>query len=290
MIRINPKIAVDAEFPFDIYEAHGQPPAPETTAVIHRHDCLEINYVVSGEGYYLFENQKYILHPGDVFVISSKYYHMCFSTANLKLKVLVFKADLVWNGNSLDYLYLKPFFEQGDQIAPFLPAHLPISRTAAGLIQNLHQEWTQKHPGYQLLIKADLLRLLGLIYRHYEEIESFDPHGIHSWKNYHSIVRAVDYINTHYQEHLSLKEMAELVYLSEQHFSSLFNKVMGIPFSKYVLEKRIHQACILLKTTDKPVTQVATDVGFDSLSYFNRVFKRDKKLSPSQYRDLQKTV
>lgn len=79
--------------------------------------------------------------------------------------------------------------------------------------------------------------------------------------------------------------MAKIVHMSENYFSSIFREVMQIPFSKYVLEKRLNQAGMLLKTTDLHITAVASQTGFDNISYFNRVFKRKYELSPGKYRE-----
>lgn len=209
---------------------------------------------------------------------------MAVNQGGLLLKVIVFDPDLVWTGNRTDYLYLQAFFERSQLDSPFLKAGLPITQELTPILFDIDREWKEQKPGYQLLIKAHLLKLLAMIYRFYVEKEHFSGSGTKHWKNYHSIVEAVDYINAHYSEPLTLGQMAGLVHMSEHYFSSMFSQVMEMPFSKYVLEKRLTQAGMLLKTTDASVTEIALMNGFGSISYFNKMFRKKYGLPPIMYR------
>jgi len=290
MIHTKDQVIRESEFPFRIFDAYGKQDSPLETPIVHRHDCLEINYVVSGRGYYLFDDKKYELQAGDIYVINNREYHMAYNTGDLHLIVVVFNADLVWNGSQTDYMYLKAFFERNDKESPFLKADLPVAGEIASLILNIYKEWKEKKPGYRIMVKADLLKILGMIYRHYEEMERFESHRSHPWGNHHSIIRVVDHINTHFREHLTLKEMAGMVHMSENYFSGIFSETMQMPFSRYVLGKRLQEACVLLKTTDRSITDIALNTGFDSVSYFNKAFKKNYRMSPGMYRANQKSA
>ena len=80
MLRTHSQIIHKTEFPFNIYDAHGLSASQLDNPTIHRHDCLEINYVVSGKGCYLFDEQRYDLHPGDIYIINNQEYHMAYNT------------------------------------------------------------------------------------------------------------------------------------------------------------------------------------------------------------------
>lgn len=285
MIYTTDHVIDPSEFPFDIFEGRGEPDATPPDALrLHNHRCLEINYVMQDGGCYLIGNQKYKLHTGDICIINNQEYHMAVNQGGLLLKVIVFDPDLVWTGNQTDYLYLQAFFERSELDSPFLKAGLPITQEITPILFDIDREWKEQKPGYRLLIKAHLLKLLAMIYRFYVEKESFSGHGPKHWKNYHSMVEAVDYINTHYSEPLTLGQMAGLVHMSEHYFSSMFSQVMEMPFSKYVLEKRLSQAGMLLKTTSQSVTGIALATGFGTISYFNKMFRKKYGVSPGSYR------
>jgi AraC-like DNA-binding protein len=92
------------------------------------------------------------------------------------------------------------------------------------------------------------------------------------------------YIQRHASEELSLSKIASLINLSESAFCKFFKRTMGRTFSDYLVDIRIGHACHLLSETDQPISAIAYGSGFDSLTYFNRVFLRKKGLRPREFR------
>jgi AraC-like DNA-binding protein len=106
----------------------------------------------------------------------------------------------------------------------------------------------------------------------------------------HRINRVFRYVQQQYANTISLKTAAALIPLSTPAFCKFFKKTTGKTFSDYVNDIRIANACQLLLETDKPIFEIAYRTGFESLTYFNRVFLRKKKRSPTAYRQLDKVV
>ncbi len=96
--------------------------------------------------------------------------------------------------------------------------------------------------------------------------------------------RAVSYIHENYRHHVSLDQAAETLGFSPSYFSRTFKEHMGCTFVTYVNEVRIQAAKSELISTDKDIAQIADSVGFDSVSYFIRVFKRETSMTPGNYR------
>lgn len=92
------------------------------------------------------------------------------------------------------------------------------------------------------------------------------------------------YIRENFPTKLSLKQASEMVHLSESAFCKFFKRVTGRTFSDYINEIRISRACELLLETDKPIELIAFETGFESQTYFNRIFLRKKTITPRQYR------
>lgn len=106
-------------------------------------------------------------------------------------------------------------------------------------------------------------------------------------ENQQRINAVFDYIRHAYQEKISLQKAAELLHLSESAFCKFIKRVSGKTFSALVNEIRLTGACQLLIETDLPISQIAFESGFESLSYFNRVFLRNKKVRPGEFRRRQ---
>jgi AraC-like DNA-binding protein/ligand-binding sensor protein len=98
------------------------------------------------------------------------------------------------------------------------------------------------------------------------------------------IARARSYIFEHQSEDLSLGQVAKAVNASSFYFCKLFKKSTGINFIDYLSQLRIDKAKNLLLNPNCLVSEIAFEVGFQSLTHFNRVFKKMTGVSPSQYR------
>ena len=94
-----------------------------------------------------------------------------------------------------------------------------------------------------------------------------------------SVMSACNYINQHYQEPLSLEEIADVSGFSRFHFTRIFKQCMNMTFYEYLNQKRISKAEELLSTTSQSVTEIAMNSGFSSISAFNRTFKSVKGCS-----------
>jgi len=99
------------------------------------------------------------------------------------------------------------------------------------------------------------------------------------------ITRAKQYIEEHYTEDLSLGQVAKVTHTSVFYFCKLFKKATGINFTEFVSRIRIEKAKNLLLNPNLRVSEIAFEVGFQSLTHFNRVFKNLLGQSPSDYRD-----
>ncbi len=98
------------------------------------------------------------------------------------------------------------------------------------------------------------------------------------------ITRAKAYIQEHQDEDISLGQVARAVNTSTFYFCKLFKKATGVNFTEYVARVRIEKAKTLLLNPHLRISEIAYEVGFQSLTHFNRVFKKILGQSPTQYR------
>lgn len=98
------------------------------------------------------------------------------------------------------------------------------------------------------------------------------------------IKEAMDYVDEHLNESLSLREVAERIHLNPSYFSSLFKEQTGLTFSEYVTRSRIQKAKNLLVATDLSVAEIAEEVGYQTAKYFIKLFKEIEGTTPSRFR------
>lgn len=93
-----------------------------------------------------------------------------------------------------------------------------------------------------------------------------------------------EFVEAHYSRKIYLKELSDLVNMSEQSFSRFFTKMMGRPFFTFLNEYRVNMASRMLIDTDWSVSQIGYSCGYDSLPFFHKQFNKFKKETPSRYR------
>lgn len=98
------------------------------------------------------------------------------------------------------------------------------------------------------------------------------------------IDNAKRFIRENISENISIKDISEHVFLNPQYFMRMFKKETGMSILEYITKERIDLAKKLLATTDFPINNVAICVGYDNFSYFSKIFKRNTKMTPAEYR------
>jgi AraC-like DNA-binding protein len=99
-----------------------------------------------------------------------------------------------------------------------------------------------------------------------------------------AIARARDYVSQHYREAFSLPGVARVVNMSANYFSEKFKEATGLNFIEFVARTRIEKARNLLQNPNLRISEIAFEIGFQSLSQFNRRFKQITGQSPRGYR------
>ena len=106
--------------------------------------------------------------------------------------------------------------------------------------------------------------------------------GSNDW---HGMLKPVtEFINTHYADNITLAQLASLVGISTARFRLRFSRTFGISPSRYITTIRINAARRLLETTDKLVSEIAEKCGFYDQSHFTKIFKRERGITPGEYR------
>lgn len=89
---------------------------------------------------------------------------------------------------------------------------------------------------------------------------------------------------SHFHENVSLSQAADLVGMNVSYFSRFFRKSTGNTFGEFLTQIRIGKACELLSTSDRQITGVCYEVGYNNVANFNRRFLERKQMTPREYR------
>ncbi|MUG44536.1 response regulator transcription factor [Paenibacillus woosongensis] len=113
--------------------------------------------------------------------------------------------------------------------------------------------------------------------------QSQDPLSLHTSNEY--VIKAVQYIDEHISDVLTIKEVAQQVHLNPSYFSVLFKEEAGVTFIDYVTRLRMKKAKELLEGSSLSLDAISEQIGLQTTSYFIRMFKRFENMTPKQYRD-----
>ena len=110
-------------------------------------------------------------------------------------------------------------------------------------------------------------------------------------QNHPKLLKALEYIKENFRDaDISLAEVASNAGLSKGYFCHRFTNIIGMPYKHYLNSLRLSEAKKLLDKTDWPITEIAFNVGFNSLPYFNQTFNKFENCSPSKYRKQHKAA
>ena len=113
-------------------------------------------------------------------------------------------------------------------------------------------------------------------------VQSFDTRSFTP-----TIRKAVRYIDVHYADpDLSLQSLASALNLNKCYLASAFRKETGSTVTAYINEARIRRACLRLNSSAQTIGEIAAAVGIPNVNYFTRLFKKQKNVTPSEYRKM----
>jgi AraC-like DNA-binding protein len=244
----------------------------------HYHPEFELTYIVKGNGYRIVGNSYEPFNDGDLVLLGSNLPHTWSGKAdgdvNSDAIVIQFSSEFI--SSFLEFnesLLIKKMLENSLRGINFEPDEQLVTKII---------EITETN-GVERILK--LISILDILSK--KQIKLIAPntfHNVVSKKSEVRINKVCLFIQNNFQNKIYLKEVADLIYLTESNFCKFFKKATGKTYSDYVNEIRVNEASRLLIQSDKTISQISFECGFETLSYFNRVFLNKKGITPSVYR------
>ena len=147
------------------------------------------------------------------------------------------------------------------------------------LLRAMINELQMCKDGYQEMLEMYLRQIFIRLQRLFKTALKIDNAHV-----VEEIDKATTFFNEHYNDPISIDEYAKETHVSTSWFIRNFKACTGFTPMQYILSKRIYNAEVLLRDTDYNITEISRIVGYDNPLYFSRVFRKTKKMSPSEYR------
>ena len=250
----------------------------------HYHPEYELTLIIKGKGRRIIGDSHENFDNGDLVLIGPGLPHTWVSDSGTKGKseavVIQFSEDFIERFAGLDELSainkLLLYAKQGISIKG---KNTAAAREQIKLLPA--KSGVEKITGLlHILNELSALKSVSLASSFYQPLKGKE--------NENRINKVCQYVQTHAAEPLTIHKAAALIHLSPGAFCKFFKRITGKTFSDYVNDIRIANVCSQLMATDKQVAEIAYGNGFETLTYFNRVFLRKKKMRPGSYRKIKR--
>lgn len=224
----------------------------------HLHQCFEIITILSGEMKICVDNKDFVLSKGEALLIFPNQIHS-LESAQSEHMLCIFSSNLV-------QAYATKISDKVPQSNKFVPDAYLIN--ALDRLSGDSTSAEKKGVLYSLCAQFDKTAT-------YEQKQSDRKELLH---------RIFSFVEENFAHDCSLNNLADIIGYDYCYLSRYFKKTVGISFHAYVNHYRLNNACYLMENTSMPIIQCAYESGFTSLHNFNRNFKEQFNITPSQYR------
>ena len=250
----------------------------------HYHPDYEIIYIKKSCGIRIVGNNIDNYQAGEVIILGPglPHYHLVSNvteededTPIETIAVLFPESIITSNIVFQEFAHIKSILE---------PANfgIELTRHTRKGVQELLKDMTVS-PSFNNFIL--LFKILGIIAKKNSSYRLLSTVKYQNKKIYNQKTKlALKYLSDHYLENLKIKDIALHIGLSKTGFCNFFKAQTGFTFTNYLNALRISKACELLMITDKNITEIAFEIGYENLAYFNRRFKDIKGTTPRAFR------
>lgn len=232
----------------------------------------QLLYVVSGKAHFYFDDAERIVTAGHMVLFQPRQeqHYEYFGTDKTEVYWVHFTGSNVKN-----------ILRRYD-----IPLDTPVLYSGASaiyayLFKEMINELQTCRTGYEELLAMYLRQILILVQRTRQEHRTSINTHIQEEMEY-----ARRYFNEHYNEQISIEDYAQSRNMSVSWFQRSFKQIVNYSPMQYILTIRMNNAASLLESTDYSMAEISAIVGYDNPLYFSRLFKKQKGVSPSEYRKL----
>ena len=243
---------------------------PDFVGVTHKHTFIEIVYILSGSAMYYVGKHNYPVAKGDLCIVNYETPHAFIASENHSEPFVAY--DLMFTPSFIDtglaffssfesisssYLFYSLFPEQ-QPYQPDLQLKGNKFNNIGEVFNKIYHEYHAREQGFIDLIRAYVIELIIKIFRIMNSIPTHEQSSQHK-----KIVDSVLlYMREHFDNPITNEALAENVFLSKDYFAKLFKQTTGISVKKFLQTIRMDEACIMLKSTDYTVDEIAKRCGY----------------------------
>lgn len=244
---------------------------------VHCHEFFEFSLILSGCGTHYLNGSEYKLAKGSIMLLTPADFHGLYVDNHNEPLILY---NLIFSENIIDESIYHSLFagihNHNYQI------HNDDLNILESCLQKMWQEYNERQFGSQIVLRGQLERVLIQLIRILEISPSILKGAKSGMANHFPLRKAMLYLQHHFRETIRLEDAARQAEMAPNYFSEQFRKQFGLTFQDYLADLRLNFARSLLQSSDLSVTEVCYASGFNTLSHFEKRFKRKFGVTPKQ--------
>jgi AraC-like DNA-binding protein/mannose-6-phosphate isomerase-like protein (cupin superfamily) len=275
----------DLMFPLAAYSI--ELPAGAHVLDTHWHEEAEFFMLLEGEILFQVDTDYFPLKAGEAVFIESGDIHAAYVLNDdpCKFCAIVFHPDLLASAqyDTIQQTAILPLQEKRQSFPRHIKPDVPWQQELLSHLERMMEAYESRMPGFEAFMKGTLLIMLSLIaaegrFVNRSQSDDSDTTKINRLK------KVILYIQDNYREPIRTRDLSELIPMSDGQFCRFFKAMTRKTPVDYINSYRIRQAADLLQQSERKVSDIALEVGFDNVSYFIKVFRKAMKCSPSEFR------
>ena len=248
----------------------------------HWHTEFEFVYVETGTVYFGISDKQFALSEGQGVFINSKILHRYFSQGKAIVPNFVLMPYFIAAQDSLIYQkYVLPIMASPMDYQIF-SSDIPWQAQALSLMREIMAA-QEKASDVELVSSYLIQKIWHILYQN-TDVEHMGKKENYSASSQARLQLMMQYIHQKFAYNISLSDIADQAKVSKSTALNLFQRYLGISPVTYLINYRLQEAAKLLASTEKKVTVISKDTGFDNVDYFCKAFKKYYKLTPTEYR------
>lgn len=259
----------------------------ENVSSLHYHNALELGYCYKGTGVLFVQNKILPFYQDDVSVIFEYEPHIAKSHKDdlSEWKFITIDVERLLSGVPLEQLAPISKIIKGSKSFQNIIS-TKDSPDITYLIGQIIEEVEAQKEGYHTVVTGLVLALMIKLTRLVVPDAAEQDYDVRHNHNLITILPALNYLSKNYYEQITIEQLASLCNISVTHFRRIFKTVLEVSPMEYLFHIRIKMAVILLSNPDYSITDIAMQVGYQTVSCFNKHFKRITGVAPREWRKL----
>lgn len=247
-----------------------------TAGVEHAHDFFELSILLRGESFYVIDNESYYFNEPTILILNPGVSHMEYVSENMEnLQIHIGLRHFNFSGYEKNFIPLtSTIVKLGEYNAEFFR-----------ICEEIIKERRQARFGYELILKSLVNKLIVYLLRD-DQTATIDKQLDSEEQEKQRLVNDIKlYIENHYNEDLTLDQIADSFYISSATLSRIFKEFIGDTPINFLINHRLDKAkTLIIENPDLTIKEIAETVGYQDPLYFSKLFKKHYGESPTFFR------